>query len=241
MKICVLNFSGNVGKSTICAHLLQPRMKAQVFSVESLNLDAAGEGLDVVRVRGQQFASLMQQVMKLDDAIVDVGSSNVEAFLKLMQHHAGSQEEFDCYIVPVVKDAKQQGDTTNTVLALQALDIPPDKIRIVINKVDTDDDLQTDFASVYSFCATGMALLPDRAVVYANDVFEGLKAMRMTIGDLDADTTDYRQRLREATTEAQKDQAINMILMKRLAKTCNKNLDAAYAALFARERAAVPA
>ena len=40
MKICVLNFSGNVGKSTIAAHLLQPRLNAQVFSVESLNFDA---------------------------------------------------------------------------------------------------------------------------------------------------------------------------------------------------------
>ena len=47
MKVCVLNFSGNVGKSTIAAHLLQPRLNAQVFSVESLNVDASSDGVEV--------------------------------------------------------------------------------------------------------------------------------------------------------------------------------------------------
>ena len=51
MKICVLNFSGNVGKSTVAAHLLQPRLNAQVFSVESLNVDASSDGVEVARLR----------------------------------------------------------------------------------------------------------------------------------------------------------------------------------------------
>ena len=53
MKVCVLNFSGNVGKSTIAAHLLQPRLNAQVFSVESLNVDASSDGVEVARLQGQ--------------------------------------------------------------------------------------------------------------------------------------------------------------------------------------------
>lgn len=233
MKVCVLNFSGNVGKSTVCAHLLQPRLKAQVFSVESLNLDSASEGLDVLRLRGKQFSELHQRLLKLEHAIVDVGSSNIEAFLKLMQHHADSQEEFDWFVIPVVKEAKQQGDTINTVAALRALDIPAEKIRILINKADTDDDLEADFAPIYGFCKTGEAQLPTGAVIYTNEIFTDLKALQMTIGDLNGDKTDYRQRLREATSEAEQDEAVQMIAMKGLAKTCNKNLDAAYVALFA--------
>ena len=106
MKVCVLNFSGNVGKSTIAAHLLQPRLNAQVFSVESLNVDASSDGVEVARLRGKHYNDLLQRLMKLDDAIVDVGSSNVEDFLKMMQHYADSQEEFDLFVVPVVKDGK---------------------------------------------------------------------------------------------------------------------------------------
>ena len=45
MKIVVINFSGNVGKSTVAAHLLKPRMNnATLFSIETLNDDAAVEG-----------------------------------------------------------------------------------------------------------------------------------------------------------------------------------------------------
>lgn len=234
MKICVLNFSGNVGKSTVAAHLLQPRLKAPVFSVESLNIDAASDGVDVSRLRGKHFAELQQRLMKLDSAIVDVGSSNIEEFLKLMQHYADSQEDFDCFVVPVVKDAKQQADTVNTIRALRAIGVPAAKIRVIINKVQTDDDLRTDFAAVYGFCETGEASAPSGAVIFANEIFAGLKALQMSIGDLNLDKTDYRQRLRAATTEDEKDAAIEMIAMKRLAKTCNSNLDAAYAALFSR-------
>lgn len=232
MKVCVLNFSGNVGKSTIAAHLLLPRLQAPVFSVESLNVDAGSDGLDVERLRGKHFSELQQRLMKLKDAIVDVGSSNVEVFLKLMQHYADSQEDFDWFVVPVVKDDKQQADTVNTILALRAIDVPPEKIRVILNKVDTDDDLRIDFAAIFGFCESGQATLSPGAVVYENEIFSGLKSLQMTIGDLNRDTTDYRQKLREASTEEEQDAAINMIAMKRLAKTCNKNLDAAYAALF---------
>jgi hypothetical protein len=233
MKVCVLNFSGNVGKSTIAAHLLQPRLKAPVISVESVNIDAQSDGVDVERLRGRQFAELQQRILKLSDAIVDVGSSNVEEFLKLMQRYEDSQEDFDWFVIPVVKDAKQQADTINTALALRGLGVPAGKIRFVINKVDTDDDLQDDFALIYAFCATGDAALPDRAVVYENEVFAGLKSLKMTIADLTADATDYRQLLREATTPTEQHAAIQMIGYKRLARTCTKNLDVAYEALFA--------
>ena len=86
--------------------------------------------------------SRLQRLMKLDDAIVDVGSSNVEDFLKMMQHYADSQEEFDLFVVPVVKDGKQQADTVNTIRALRAIGVPAAKILVLINKVETDETLE---------------------------------------------------------------------------------------------------
>ena len=232
MKVCVLNFSGNVGKSTIAAHLLQPRLNAQVFSVESLNVDASSDGLEVARLRGKHYNDLLRRLMKLDDAIVDVGSSNVEDFLKMMQHYADSQEEFDLFVVPVVKDGKQQADTVTTIRALRAIGVPAAKILVLINKVETDDDLRTDFAGVFGFCASGEATIPEGGVIFANELFAMLKTQQLSIGALNDDATDYRQRLRVAANEDEQDAAIQMIAMKRLAKTCKKNLDAAFAALF---------
>ena len=40
MKIAVINFSGNVGKSTVARHLLLPRIAgAELIAVESINSD----------------------------------------------------------------------------------------------------------------------------------------------------------------------------------------------------------
>ena len=211
MKVCVLNFSGNVGKSTIAAHLLQPRLNAQVFSVESLNVDASSDGVEVARLRGKHYNDLLQRLMKLDDAIVDVGSSNVEDFLKMMQHYADSQEEFDLFVVPVVKDGKQQADTVNTIRALRAIGVPAAKILVLINKVETDDDLRTDFAGVFGFCASGEATIPEGGVIFANELFAMLKSQQLSISALNDDATDYRQRLRAAANEDEQDAAIQMI------------------------------
>jgi dethiobiotin synthetase len=60
MKLCVINFSGNVGKTTIAAHLLKPRMnEAQVFSVESLNSGIENDGVeDAEIIKGKRFGDL---------------------------------------------------------------------------------------------------------------------------------------------------------------------------------------
>ena len=55
MKVAVINFSGNVGKSTIARHLLLPRIEtAELIVIESLNAD---EGLGQA-LRGRQFGEL---------------------------------------------------------------------------------------------------------------------------------------------------------------------------------------
>ena len=55
MKVAVINFSGNVGKSTVARHLLAPRLNnAEVIPVESINSD----GTDETAIRGKQFGEL---------------------------------------------------------------------------------------------------------------------------------------------------------------------------------------
>ena len=64
MKIAVINFSGNVGKSTVARHLLAPRMNnAQVIAVESLNSD----GTEGEAIKGKQFGQLSEALALLDD------------------------------------------------------------------------------------------------------------------------------------------------------------------------------
>ena len=200
MKIAVMNFSGNVGKTTIAAHLLKPRMpNARIYSVESINAGADASGVEVEKLRGKKFGSMIDAIMMLDDAVIDVGASNVEDFMKMMQQYDGSHEEIDIFVVPTVKEKKVQADTVNTVRALRALNIPAKKIRIVFNKL--------------------------------NEVFERLKSHGKALGDLLEDPTDYRQKLREATEQAEKEHCVQMVALKRLSVTANENLDQVFKAI----------
>src|SRR5699024_7815488 len=70
-------------------------------------------------------------------------------------------------------------------------------------------------------------------VIYENDVFELLSEQRTTIGDILADTTDYRQQLREVDRDDKKKVSYlsNMHTLQALAKPVNRQLDRAFAAL----------
>jgi hypothetical protein len=147
MKVAVINFSGNVGKSTVARHLLLPRMpEAEFVAVESINADeGTGES-----VRGKQFGQLQEQLLLIDAAVIDVGASNVEDFIKLMQQYRGSHEDFDFFVVPAVKEAKQIKDTIATITALAAMGVPAERIRVVFNKLEPDETVEEAFFPLYA-------------------------------------------------------------------------------------------
>jgi len=73
MKIAVINFSGNVGKTTVARHLLAPRLAgAEVIAIESIN---AGDDQQHA-IRGRQFGELQEFLQTVDNAVVDIGASN---------------------------------------------------------------------------------------------------------------------------------------------------------------------
>jgi hypothetical protein len=235
MKVAVLNFSGNVGKTTVATNLLEPRIVgAALFSVESLNSDGHVSRQGVEKMRGRDYGALQEQLMLLDAAIVDVGASNVEEFLKLMQQYAGSHEEFDYFVVPVVKEKKQMADTINTIRVLAHLGVPPRKIRIVFNMVDVDDVIEDAFTPLFGLAELEKSFtLNPRAVVYANEVFDRLKEAQITLQDVIADSDDYRSKLRCANDDEEREHFVKMVAIKRLAVTAKRNLDTAFKEVFA--------
>lgn len=234
MKIAIINFSGNVGKTTIASHLLKPRMiDAQIFSVESINPGAEANGLEVEKIKGKRFGELLNSMMQTPSAIVDVGASNVEDFLKLMQQYTGSHEDFDFFVVPVTKERKAQGDSVNTIRALEALGVEKNKIRMVFNKVEVDDSVYDDFSPMFGFCKSENSFIANKyAVIYANEVFEKIKNIGKSLGDITTDNTDYREKFRQAIDENEKDIFLKMLALKRLSISANKNLDDVFNIVF---------
>ena len=93
--------------------------------------------------------------------------------------------------------------------------------------------MEIDFAAIFGLCESEKcATVNKNAVVYKNEAFDRIKSFGKPLGEISSDQTDYRAKLREAKTEDEKDDAIAMIQLKRLAISANKNLDDAFAALF---------
>lgn len=236
MKVAIINFSGNVGKTTVARQLLAPRMDAPEFTIETINAGASDESAVVERMKGKDFGSLQEELMLLDSAIVDIGASNVEQFIKLMGKFDGSHEEFDFYVVPVVPEKKQQADTLNTIRTLANLGVPRQRIRVLFNKVDDDDiaELREIFAFVFGLHDTEACFTLNRhAVIFHSEIYDRLRALKKTVAEIAADATDYRTQLNHAPDEEAKEYALGMVSAQRLARSAQRNLDAAYAALFA--------
>lgn len=234
MKVAVINFSGNVGKSTISANLLYPYMgNCPIFSIESLNTDSSADGMEVERINGKKFGNLQEHLLMIDTAIIDVGASNVDDFLKMMSKYEGSHEDFDYFLIPVVKEKKQQADTINTIRSLSAMGISAKKIRIIFNKLEVEDIVEEEFSAIFGLhhLEKNFTLIP-QAVIYYNEVFEKIKILGKSISAILADTINYRQKLRETDNQVEKEQCVRMIAIKRLAISAQNNLNNVFALLF---------
>jgi MinD-like ATPase involved in chromosome partitioning or flagellar assembly len=229
VKIAVISFSGNVGKSTIARHLLAPRIPgAKVISIESIN---ASEAQDHI-IRGRQFAELQEYLQMFNDVVVDIGASNVEEMLALMRRYDGSHEDFDHFILPTVPVPKQQQDTIATIVALTRIGVPFGKLRVVFNMVDHEMDIEREFESVLTF-AKGLPLelvSPDCSLG-TNEIYGFVNRVPGVISELASDPTDYKRLIANASNSDERVVLAQKLAYRRLAVGVLPELDRCFAAL----------
>jgi hypothetical protein len=229
MKLAVINFSGNVGKTTVARHLLAPRIPGcQVVAVESINADDG----EAVTIRGRQFAQLQEFLQGVDDVVVDIGASNVEDLLKLMRRYRDSQEDFDGFVVPTVPARKQQQDTAATLEELSRIGVPPDRLRLVFNQVDDDSPLERTFETLFAYCASsGVAQPRLGALISFNEVYALVRGTGQSLADLAADETDYKAQIAKAGSQSDRLALAQRLAIQRLARGVIPELDSCFAAL----------
>lgn len=229
MKVAIINFSGNVGKTTIARHLLAPRIKtAEIVSVESANADEH----EADALRGRDFAHLQQYMLASDDLIVDIGASNVEDLLTLMRKFKGSHEDFDYWVIPAVPDVKQQKDTANTANELAKMGVPAERIKICLNRVEDGDAPDKQFTALLGFLAVNrVATLNLAAYLTDNEIYQRVKHDGRSISDLAADKTDYKALIAKAKDQSEKIELADKLAVKRLAAGVLPELDACFEAL----------
>ncbi len=229
MKLAVINYSGNVGKSMVARHLLAPRLAgAEVIAIESINaVDGQTQAL-----RGHQFGDLQEYLQTVDDAVVDIGASNVEELMRLMHQYHDSHEEFDCFVVPTVPASKQQQDTIATLADLHAIGVPAQRLRLVFNMVDDREPLERSFSDVLDFLAERpIASANTECRIGMNEVFVRIRGNGADLSDIARDDTDYKRLIAHARDANEKVALGRKLAIRRLARGVVPRLDACFAAL----------
>jgi hypothetical protein len=229
MKVAVISFSGNVGKTTIARHLLAPRMPGvKLVSIESIN---SGEASDHV-IRGRQFAELQEYLQVMDDVVVDIGASNVEELLALMHRYRGSHQDFDYFVVPTVQANKQQRDTIATVAELSRLGIPAEKVRVLFNMVEDGTDITRVFDHTLEFLRLSqVAQVSLDCRLSSNEIYSRIKGSGDDLLALATDPVDYKALIIKAASASEKLVLANKLATQRLACGVLPELDACFVAL----------
>ena len=151
-------------------------------------------------------------------------------FIHLMEQYSGSHEDFDLFIVPVVKESKQTKDSIATINTLSSMGIPQEKIRIIFNRANIDDIIEDEFFPLFSYYEDNRNFtIRPKATIYSSDLYQNLSSKKVSIAELLSDTTDYKTKLRETTDLDEKVDIVTRISMRRLAASAQKNLDAVFA------------
>jgi MinD-like ATPase involved in chromosome partitioning or flagellar assembly len=220
-SIIVMNFSGNVGKTTVTSNILSPRMpSAEIISVESLNEGITDSDENMRRITAKNARRIFEAVAVAEEVLVDVGSSNAELLVAELERFQGAQELFDLWVVPTVFERKQFKDTAQTVIHLnKQMGIPKERIRVVMNRADSKN-VREQFASLFAFHKENPCfVLSEAAYLPECEVYEIAKANGLVVHDIATSTRDYRQEMKETTAMAEKEKLARMLSVAMLAKS----------------------
>lgn len=230
MKIAVVNYSGNVGKTMLSKHVLTPKLNARRITVESINSGA--EGADA-EIKANQYQDLALDLSIADDAenyVVDIGSSNIEAVIQQLRSMEGSSGDFDYFVLPCTPDAKQQVDTLATITTLIGLGVDKGRLVVVLNRVADVAAIENDFAAVIAGAKTGMYRLSPVPIL-ESDVYDRTKDLPESIPDLAADATDYRALAHGELDRIKRLDLGHKLITQRMARSAAANLDEVWTAL----------
>jgi len=225
MKIAILNFSGNVGKSTVAKFLLIPRYPDAIhITIETINSDTGDENSSI-QLKGKEVDTVQEQLLINDDVIVDVGASNVEQFITGMKLFAGSIDDFDLFLVPVTPEKKQQIDTVTTVDTLLDMGVPTDKIKIIFNKVQADMKVGDEFYALIQYLTTINIQVSVDSYIPESTFFESANESGDTVESILDDDTDYRALIKASDSKEEKLGYAAKVMLPRMATGIKQSLD----------------
>lgn len=210
LKLAVVNFSGNVGKTVVASQLLFPRMKdCEYYHVETINAgNEEGETM-----AASNYSQLLDGIEMADSCVVDVGSSNIEVFLSQMQNFKNSHDEIDFFILPVTPSNKEKRDTEALVDFLMNMGIPKNKLRVVFNQVDRQNHAPEKELDFFDKSLMMDIAGKNPAIIYNSDYYPMLQSAGKQHLDVLQDERDFNAMKKAAESKADK---YEVVLEKKL-------------------------
>lgn len=209
-KIAVINFSGNVGKTTIARQLLGPGTLPGVRRIVIENINAtAGNENDVHK--SALFLDIAAEIGAVDDEqhfVLDLGASAVLDVIDKLHMLRSTRNEMDRWIIPTVAKEKQLADTISTILHLTTqFKLKPERIVVVANIVEDVDNFAVDFAPVIETCRLQGIKFCTQAIL-ASDAFPQMADREGTIIEYADAEIDFKSKIRELNAAGDKDGAL---------------------------------
>lgn len=225
MRIAVLNYSGNVGKTTLARDLLKYRMRDhQIITVESVNSD----GKETLVIRGDKGDDIYTEMLLDENIILDIGSSNLESFIHSTEKESEIIDNIDLFIIPITGEKKQQADSIKTMQDILIMGVQPEQIRIIFNQVNDNVDPKELFEQVILAARKFKVAINTENLIFRHDLYTNGQSLEEMIS-----TTDYKAKMQEAKAAGQQEKAreyaIKHVRQRKLA-----SLDQRLADIFAR-------
>ncbi|AXT95635.1 hypothetical protein C0159_01705 [Moraxella catarrhalis] len=184
MNIAVLNFSPNVGKTTVAKNLLLPRLPLSYVAIESIHDNADVHKRDTI-ITTNDYPALAHRLLAEENLLVDIGSFQIEKLLHYLKMYVGSHEDFAYFILPMTSDIKSRLETQKTLQALQKLGVQSDNIRLIFNKSEASDTtaLWPEFREAV-YLADNFGIVRPTVGMVNNPIYSELRANHLTIGQI---------------------------------------------------------
>ncbi len=239
-KICILANTGNAGKTTVATYLLHPRMKAKIFSVETRNRSSKDLGVseaDVAVYKGNEFGKLLEDIIFEDTVIIDVGTSNIDAFFQDMEKYQNAFSEFDMIIIPVVAEEKSDKEAIHLIRELSSFSLSPSRLFFLPNRIPLGQSPKALLPNLYHEIETEkLATIFEDCFIQETELFEFLSKTGLSLESLIENGGEngelYRSEARDAQKQGLKEKQItyaSLYRWHRLAAPVKEKLDFVFA------------
>lgn len=232
--IAITSLAGSVGKTTIAAHILSPRMpKARFLTADRANITASHFGIDTEAFSGSEFNKIFSEIMDdtENDIIIDVGGSKEGVEFISGMHKTRGQSEITHFIVPTMAEFKDQDGAMKTIELLLNQGVPASKIKVVFMRFLRD--VNEEFDHVLRGMAHHNIAINLKASVEDTSIFDILSSHGVSMAAILSDKTDYKAKmLTFEKGSAERDRCIDLRIAQGSAPEVNENLEIVFNSLF---------